>query len=90
VKGVLSEGDRKAAPSPGAAKLAAPPLKEPMGKTLFGAFCATLEGGGSDLKAKPQPSRQRLDRLYAPVKSYAQELTARAASEKRKGALAAR
>ena len=90
VKGVLGEGDRKAAPSPGAGKVAAPPLKEPMGKTLFGACSEELKAKAlADAPAQP-PSRETLGRLYGPVKSLAARLAVRAASGKRGGALATR
>ncbi|HEU4403640.1 MAG TPA: FG-GAP-like repeat-containing protein [Candidatus Polarisedimenticolia bacterium] len=56
VQGVLSEGDRKTAqgkpagatvagPPVAEARVVAPPLEAPMGKTLFGAFSAPLRAG---------------------------------------------
>jgi hypothetical protein len=74
VKGVLSEGDRKAAPSPGGGKVAAPPLREPMGKTLFGALCDRLKTHcASDASLQP-PSRETLDLLYQPIQEFAMRL----------------
>jgi tetratricopeptide (TPR) repeat protein len=81
VKGILSEGDRKAvaAPAaPAAAHVAAPPLPAPMGKTLFGAFTAPLRAGtigdpGTDPRG-PDPSV-----VYAQVHEYARALHRRTA-----------
>jgi len=79
VKGVLSEGDRKALPSPAGARTAAPPLREPMGQTLFGPLCSIpkLEGA--------LPSKESLDRLYKPIQDLAARLLSRSrmASAKR-------
>ncbi|HZI95202.1 MAG TPA: tetratricopeptide repeat protein [Patescibacteria group bacterium] len=55
VKGVLNEGDRKASP-----------LRLPMGRTLFGSFCATLPESATDLGP-----------LYQPVRDYARRLAHR-------------
>ena len=61
VKGVLSEGDRK-----GVGRTAAPPLKDPMGKTLLGAFSAAAKG------AIPlQDGPADLDAIYRPLDLYA-------------------
>ena len=88
VKGVLSEGDRKAvaaastadplATAPAATHLAAPPLEAPMGKTLFGTFTAPLRAGkvtdpGTDPRG-PDPSA-----VYAQVNDYARSLRRRMA-----------
>jgi enediyne biosynthesis protein E4 len=78
VKGVLSEGDRKAAPSPAGAKTAPPPLKEPMGSTLFGASCAGLKTQAAGEAAADPPSKEALDRLYRPVRDFATRLSRRA------------
>lgn len=68
VKGVLSEGDRRNAPA-GAGS--------PMGRTLFGPFTAPL----SDPAARPSGGTPiPLDRVYAPLRQYRQELSRRAAS----------
>src|SRR5262249_58596720 len=91
VRGVLSEGDRKVAPvpesrpvavDPGKAppptpvgKVAAPPLKEPMGKTLFGAFSSHLHGGAP---TDPGASSGSLGRIFGPVRDYALRLRGRA------------
>jgi tetratricopeptide (TPR) repeat protein len=62
VRGVLGEGDRRAA---------APPLRNPMGETLFGAFAEPIRGGAA-------PAEPDLDRLYGPVRARAAELARRA------------
>lgn len=67
--GVLNEGDRKAATaavSDPNVPVAAPPLKKPMGETLFGRLCA-------DLPEQP-PS---LDAVYDPIQSHSRLLAAR-------------
>ena len=69
VKGVLSEGDRKAAASPGGGKQAAPPLKEPMGKTLFGA-CEGLKTQGTGGASTRPPTKEALDHLYRPIQDF--------------------
>ena len=63
IRGVLNEGDRKS-PQPAGA---APPLKSPMGRTLFGAFSAPLS-----------ESPASLDSVYAPVLAQARALSRRA------------
>ena len=79
VKGVLSEGDRKAVTAVvPATRLAAPPLQAPMGKTLFGAFSAPLRAGkivdpGTDPRG-PDPSA-----VYAQVRDYTRALRRRIA-----------
>jgi len=75
VKGVLNEGDRKAASSTGGGKVAAPPLKEPMGKTLFGALCDSLKAAGAVEASAQPPSRESLDRLYQPIEEFATRLS---------------
>jgi tetratricopeptide (TPR) repeat protein len=83
-RGVLSEGDRRASPPPAAAgagssepaRVAAPPLKEPMGKTLFGAFAEPLRAGA---EAKPLEDDAALDRCYEPVRARVRRYAARAA-----------
>ena len=80
IKGVLSEGDRKAAPAAGSVaptKTAAPPLKEPMGRTLFGALASDLKSGA----AVPEPLPAGfLDRTYRPVRAFVTRLESRAAA----------
>ena len=68
VKGVLSEGDRKAA-----AGVAAPPLESPMGRTLFEALCqpARMQAAGSPV------SPASLDAVYRPVRDLARRLARR-------------
>jgi len=78
IKGVLSEGDRKTAPSPAAGKIAAPPLTEPMGKTLFGAFCASLRQPGPPADEQGRPSKAFLDAFYTPMQSFVARLAGRA------------
>lgn len=71
VQGVLGEGDRKAAPAPGSlepARIAAPPLKAPMGKTLFGAL-APQPG-----QILPDPAAADLGKIFTPVRQRAREL----------------
>ena len=65
VKGVLSEGDRKAAP----------PLESPMGTTLFSSFIDAVRRGAASQKA--EGATCDLDRLYAPVGNLARQLAAR-------------
>jgi enediyne biosynthesis protein E4 len=81
VKGVLSEGDRKAAPSPGGGKVAAPPLKEPMGKTLFGALCEGLKAQSAGDASTLPVSKESLDRLYRPIQDFATRLARRSAAD---------
>jgi tetratricopeptide (TPR) repeat protein len=70
VKGVLSEGDRKATAPPGGGKAAAPPLKEPMGKTLFGALCDALRTQDPSGVSTRPPTKDSLDRLYKPIQDF--------------------
>ncbi|MCI0567287.1 MAG: tetratricopeptide repeat protein, partial [Acidobacteria bacterium] len=72
VKGVLSEGDRRAAPSSDGGKVAAPPLREPMGKTLFGALCDGLKSTGDS--STRRPTKESLDRIYRPIQDFATRL----------------
>ena len=69
VHGVLNEGDRKA-PVPAATDAktpaAAPPLKKPMGETLFGASC-------TDLPEEPAS----LDAVYRSIQAHSRALAAR-------------
>ncbi len=77
VKGVLSEGDRKSAPVAATViRVAAPPLRAPMGKTLFGDFSAPLRAGkvvdpGTDPRG-PDPSA-----VYTQVREFARSLRRR-------------
>ena len=66
VKGVLGEGDRKAAP----------PLASPMGKTLFSALSDPLRGRPAGREAGPEDCD--VDGLYSPVRDLARGLAARA------------
>ncbi|MEK7284063.1 MAG: hypothetical protein AAB249_09655, partial [Acidobacteriota bacterium] len=66
VQGVLSEGDRKAAP----------PLESPMGKTLFSAFSDPLRGRPAG--RTPAPADCDVDSLYPPVRDLAGRLAGRA------------
>ncbi len=70
IKGVLSEGDRKAEPAKGGGRTAAPPLEAPMGRTLFGALAATLRARGAPGPETP-PADPDLGALYAPVRDRA-------------------
>ncbi|MCI0409800.1 MAG: hypothetical protein L0191_14760, partial [Acidobacteria bacterium] len=80
VKGVLSEGDRRAAPSSDGGKVAAPPLKEPMGKTLFGALCEGLKMPSAGAASAQPVSKESLDRLYRPIQDFANRLARRSAA----------
>lgn len=73
VKGVLSEGDRKPAPSDPAGRLAAPPLESPMGRTLFEALCAPARGQAVVAPGSPGA----LEDIYAPVRDLARRLARR-------------
>jgi tetratricopeptide (TPR) repeat protein len=97
VKGVLGEGDRKAAPgtggappagappsaaAPGAAEggpahIAAPPLKSPLGRTLFGEFTAQIRAGAAHPLREPF-SENDLRGVYAPVQRLVREIAGRA------------
>jgi hypothetical protein len=58
---VLGEGDRRA-PAAGAAHVAAPPLRDPMGRTLFSDIAAPLRDAGGP------PVAVLADRLYGAVR----------------------
>jgi enediyne biosynthesis protein E4 len=77
VKGVLSEGDRKALPSPRGERTAAPPLREPMGQTLFGPLCEIPKAQTSSVAVQEPPSKESLDRLYQPIQDLAARLLSR-------------
>jgi tetratricopeptide (TPR) repeat protein len=83
VKGVLSEGDRKAVKSPDGGRVAAPPLKEPMGKTLFAALCDSFKTQDAADASTPSPSKEWLDRLYGPIQDFATRLARRSAADTR-------
>lgn len=68
-KGVLGEGDRKVASTTHAQ--AAPPLRDPMGRTLF-SECARPLGDGDSAAAVA-----RLDRLYGGVRAARRTLVSR-------------
>jgi tetratricopeptide (TPR) repeat protein len=97
IKGVMSEGDRRAAPpvgqpsaaAPGSAAAAggapasapahvvAPPLKSPLGKTIFSRFCEPVR------EAAEKPGEVRvsvavLDAAYAPMREAARRFASRA------------
>ena len=77
VKGVLNEGDRKADPAKSPGRIAAPPLKSPMGKTLFGSFSAMAveaAAGQEDPAVRPID----LNAVYGPVRVQADRLARRA------------
>jgi len=93
IQGVLSEGDRKApapvtggaaaapASAPGEpAKIAAPPLAAPMGRTLFSSYAAPLKRNAS--VEAPAPSKAALDELYAPLAAAIASLDERAAGSR--------
>jgi len=73
VRGVLSEGDRRPAAS---GRLAPPPLRNPMGETLFGEFSAHLREQGV---ARPAGSEPDLDEIYPPVRAFVRDLARRKA-----------
>jgi hypothetical protein len=77
VKGVLSEGDRKALSSPAGARTAAPPLLEPMGQTLFGSLCEIPKTHASSDAPQGPSSNELLDRLYRPIQDLAGRLLSR-------------
>jgi tetratricopeptide (TPR) repeat protein len=77
IKGVLSEGDRKATAP---AKIAAPPLTAPMGRTLFSSFAAPLRKNASVEAAPLSPAA--LDALYAPLAGSVASLNERAAGKR--------
>jgi tetratricopeptide (TPR) repeat protein len=77
VKGVLNEGDRKADPATSSGRIAAPPLKAPMGKTLFGAF-STMATQAAAAQPDGEPRRVDLDELYRQVRLQAERLARRA------------
>jgi tetratricopeptide (TPR) repeat protein len=77
VKGVLNEGDRKADPAKSPGRIAAPPLKAPMGKTLFGTF-STMAAEAAASHPDGALVRVDLDELYGPVRVYAERLARRA------------
>jgi hypothetical protein len=68
VKGVLSEGDRKAAP----------PLESPMGKTLFSDLGSSLRARADG--PRTDAADCDVDSLYHPVRDRARDLSARARS----------
>lgn len=69
-KGVLGEGDRKAAFAAGPAR-AAPPLREPMGRTLFSELATSLRNPGAQSGvAKP-------DSLYRAVRQARRAIAGR-------------
>jgi tetratricopeptide (TPR) repeat protein len=72
-KGVLGEGDRKAVAAPTAPVRAAPPLREPMGRTLFSELARPLRGPDADaIAAKP-------DSLYRALNEARRAIGARRA-----------
>jgi tetratricopeptide (TPR) repeat protein len=72
-KGVLGEGDRKAAVTAVPVR-AAPPLREPMGRTLFSELAGSLRTSGADsVVAKP-------DSLYRAVDEARRKIAVRIAS----------
>jgi len=72
-KGVLGEGDRKAVAAPSGMLRAAPPLREPMGRTLFSELARPLRGPDADsVIAKP-------DSLYRAVDEARRAIAARRA-----------
>jgi tetratricopeptide (TPR) repeat protein len=78
IKGVLSEGDRKASPGAGADRIAAPPLLAPLGKTLFIAQTAHLRRPGPS--SGPAPALPEIDRLYSSMDDFVRALVRRAAA----------
>jgi len=77
IRGVLSEGDRRAPPSEKNSRVAAPPLRAPMGKTLFGSFSAHLREGERSARTG-NLSAADLDQIYRPVRDFATRLARRA------------
>ena len=69
-KGVLGEGDRRT-PSAGSAQLAAPPLRDPMGRTLFSELARPLRN------ADPATIVARADQLYGAVREARRALASR-------------
>jgi tetratricopeptide (TPR) repeat protein len=76
IQGVLSEGDRKA--EPGADRVAAPPLRTPLGRTLFIAQTAHLRN--PDAASRPSSADPEIDRLYSDMDRFVRDLGRRAAA----------
>jgi tetratricopeptide (TPR) repeat protein len=70
-RGVLGEGDRRG----GAGQAAAPPLPQPMGRTLFGDLATPLRDGGPTAGLE-----RRADRLYEAVREMRRSLASRQSS----------
>lgn len=70
LKGVLGEGDRKV-PAVGSAQVAAPPLRDPMGRTLFGELARPLRN------AEAATVAARADQLYGAVREARRALVLR-------------
>jgi tetratricopeptide (TPR) repeat protein len=66
VGGVLGEGDRKGSQS--RQNTAPPPLKDPMGKTLLGAFSETLKREAA--RSPGETDGAGLDEAYRPLEEY--------------------
>lgn len=80
IHGVLGEGDRAVgAGTPETARTGSPPLRSPMGRTLFGeaARRAVEADSAAPAGSGPTPDARDLDAIYSPIRKLVQDLRAR-------------